>query len=114
MRHRNVIAITVGLTMIAFGLSQLAKPRKWEKYIPKSVDTLLPVKKSIALRIHGGANIMLGSMLLINIKPVLTRSVAGVWWMWVALFCGRFDWRVALRDVAVGITLLSIIKRDDR
>jgi uncharacterized membrane protein len=108
MKYRHTVAAAIGLSMLVFGLSQIQKPKPWENYIPDRLDAFLPTNKSSTMRIHGSGNTLLGLALLTNTYPNLMRPVAGLWWIWVSLFCGRFDWRVGIRDSVVGVILLCM------
>ena len=113
VNNRQIISTTIGITMIAFGVSQIVKPREWVKYIPTKLEDLLPLDNEATMKVHGSGNVLLGVALLSQLKPTLIRSSAGVWWLWVALFCGRYDCRIAARDIAIGITLLGSISKND-
>jgi uncharacterized protein YjeT (DUF2065 family) len=99
----------IGLVMVLFGLSQLRKPEKWLKYIPKLIQFLMPVKPESFMRVHSLGNISLGLLLLTGLFQPLTIWLAIAWWIWVSPFAFYYEVTVGLRDFAIIMALVALL-----
>jgi uncharacterized membrane protein len=107
-QDRTLGVAVIGLTMLAFGISQQLNQKKWQKYIPPSVEPLLPVTPTVATRLHASINIGLGLLLLRRPASRAVRNMAGLWWLMVLPLCARQEgWQTGLRDASIAAALFS-------
>ena len=105
----RLITTAIGINMILFGVSQVARPRGWSGYLPDKLDEALPLTREQKLRVHGLGNLSLGLLFVNQTRLKLTTPIVTAWWMFVAPLCGRKDWRAGARDISVIGALLALL-----
>jgi hypothetical protein len=105
----RILSLSVGATMVSFGVSQIRKPGKWARYIPGWLDSMLPTSRATSMRIHGSGNVSLGLLLIGKYKSRKPWFLAALWWAWVAPLCGRVNWRAGMRDLSILSAIIAVL-----
>ena len=103
-----LIRLSIGLTMVVFGLHQLARPRPWLVYIPAWMERLLPIKPETFMQSHGAQNVTLGLLFISGWHIVFVSWATVVWWLSILPFALWHDWAIGLRDMAIICAVLAV------
>jgi len=104
-----LIRLGVGLTMIAFGVSQFVNPKGWIGYLPGWMQKLMPMKPTSFMREHAVGNFILGLLFVIGIWPVVIAWCVALWWLSILPFALRYDRYIGLRDGAIILAVVAVI-----
>jgi len=104
-----LIRLSVGFTMVCFGLSQFINPHTWLGYIPKWLELLMPMKSTSFMREHAAGNFVLGVLFMIGVWPVVTAWIVAGWWLSILPFALRYDRYIGLRDVCIICATIAVI-----
>lgn len=104
-----IIRLSIGLAMIVFGASQMKSPEKWLKYMPGIIRFLMPIKPTSFMRMHSVGNISLGFLLAAGLFQPVSIWMALLWWIWVSPFAFYYEFTVGLRDLAIIMSLVSLL-----
>lgn len=105
----RLIRYSTGTTMVAFGLSQIFRPRPWLAYMPGWLRRLMPVDELMLMRLHGGGNLILGLWLMLGAAPKLAAWVCLAWWTSIWPFAAYYDWRDGLRDMTIIAGMVALL-----
>lgn len=105
----QLIRASVGLTMVAFGLHQIWQPKQWVHYIPHWLEKLDPLQTTTTLRIHGAGNLVLGVLFLSGLWTIIASWLTIAWWVSILPFALYHDWRIALRDLVVIVSVIAFL-----
>ena len=104
-----IIRISIGLTMFAFGLSQLKDPKEWLVYIPKFIEKRINEIISVTfMRTHAMVNVVLGVLYAIGIWEVAVAWLTFAWWSFILPFVLLHNWKIGMRDLAIVTTTLAV------
>lgn len=104
-----IIRISIGLTMLAFGLNQLKDPKEWLGYIPRSLAKLVPERRTIAfMRVHAAINVALGILYATGAWDTPVAWLTFVWWLSILPFVFVYNWKIGMRDFAIVVTTLAV------
>lgn len=109
MPAATITRIATALTMIAYGVHQLAKPQKWFSYMPPVLQKLLPQDTASFMREHGALNVTLGGLFLLNVKPQFVYWAVFAWWLSILPFAFYEDWRTGMRDAIIIAGIAGVI-----
>jgi uncharacterized membrane protein YphA (DoxX/SURF4 family) len=109
-----LIRLSVGATMISFGINQIIKPNIWQEYIPKWLEKLDPLPTSLTLQLHGVANLALGFLFVIGFLPEFFDWVVLAWWLSILPFAFYARWTLGARDVITIVALIVLILLNNR
>ncbi len=104
-----LLHVSIGVTMVAFGLHQAVRPSAWFEYLPRLIRWLLPVSPEHFMRSHGVLNIILGAWLISGIWPVPATWTALAWWASILPFAFMVKWTIGLRDLCIICALVSLL-----
>lgn len=100
----------VGITMLIFGIHEMAKPAEWLKFLPGWMIRTSPMKAETQMRMHALGNIIFGLFLIFNFGfPLVAAWIAFVWWLSIVPFAWRVDWTIGLRDLSIALSLAALI-----
>jgi hypothetical protein len=101
MDAATITRIITAITMLSYGAHQIAKPTKWLDYMPSFLQKLLPMPATSFMREHGGINVGLGALFLLNVKPQFVYWAVFAWWLSILPFAYYQDWRTGMRDAII-------------
>jgi hypothetical protein len=105
----TIIRVATGLTMLAFGISQLKDPQDWKGYIPRLIEKRLPETLStVFMRLHGGINVTLGLLYAAGIWGVFIAWATFAWWLSILPFAFYYNWKIGMRDLAIVAATLVV------
>ena len=104
-----VLRVSAALTMLLFGIHQLIRPQSWSLYVPAWVSELSHLSLSSIMRTHAIGNIIIALYLVSGVTALISAWAAFVWWLSVLPFAFLSDWKIAMRDVSVALSLLALI-----
>lgn len=104
-----LIRISVGLTMVIYGIHQIKSPAKWLHYMPGAVRFILPVSSTTFMQSHGAINLALGVVLMSGLFAPVAACISLVWWLSITPFAFYYDWTVGVRDLVITASLLALI-----
>lgn len=100
----------VALTMLIFGLNQLANPAAWFVYLPEFMKKNSPLSLENQMRVHALGNIAIAIFLVAgNFRPLIAAWVALIWWITILPFAFKVKWDIGLRDLSITISLIALI-----
>ena len=100
----------VSLTMIVFGLNEMANPNAWLQYIPESLRRSSPIAPATSMRLHALGNIAFGLFLIAgNFHPLIAAWVAIIWWVSILPFAFKVKWDIGMRDLTIVAALAALI-----
>lgn len=103
-----LIRLSIGATMVAFGVHQILRPQPWLVYIPAWLERLLPARPESFMRSHGSGNVALGLLFISGFSIVFVSWATVVWWLSILPFALWHDWAIGLRDFAVICAALAV------
>lgn len=111
MIDESVMILKVGsaLTMLLFGIHQLAVPAEWHIYVPEWVPKTTRMSIGSIMRIHAIGNIAIALYLVSGITPLLSAWAALIWWVSILPFAFASDWKIAMRDLSVTFSILALV-----
>lgn len=108
MLPAKIIQIGIGMTMVAFGLHQIAKPRKWFEYLPSWASDVLPVEPKTFMKSHGAMNVGLGVLFISGTHITFVSWTTVGWWASIVPFAAMYDWRDGMRDFSITAAALAV------
>ncbi len=104
-----LIRLGVALTMVVFGLHELAKPGQWTHYIPQFMKASSPLAPETSMRLHALGNIVFGVFLVSGLFPLVAVWVAIIWWASILPFAFMVKWDIGMRDLTIIIGLVALL-----
>lgn len=110
MNPADLIRVSVSLVMFLFGLDQIMNPTPWTKtYLPKFFRDNPIFGTTWFMRVHALGNITLGIVFVTGLYVNLVTLIVLLWWVTILPFALYADWRIALRDFAIIMAILSLV-----
>lgn len=105
----TIMRAAIGLTMVAFGLSQLKDPKEWLVYVPHIIEKRLAEVVSLAfMRLHGVVNVGLGALYAAGLFGGVAAWLTFGWWLSILPFAFLHNWKIGMRDFSIVAATLAV------
>ena len=103
-----LLRFSAALTMVSYGINQLANPQGWLSYVPAGIQRMLPEKPTTFMRTHALGNLVFGIWLASGLFPFVAAVVAAIWWLTILPFAFKVKWDIGMRDLTITAGLVAL------